>query len=398
MLRFIVRRLLVALPLLFASSILTFVLVVNMGTPQKLEDLQNKPGVSQTTIRNLRGQYGLDKPTFTRYRQWIGGFVTGDWGKDSEQGNVRSDLWRSLKVTLKLLLFAQIASIVLGILVGLISALRQYSAFDYLMTGLAFFFFSIPTFVLASLFKQFLAIKLNPWFRQPSMSLTVAIVFVVLGVLCGIGLVRNRYRYERTKPLSKVLLGAVIGAAVVVAGILVFKFGWEGNVYRKRNPKPLIPTQSEATPGLKGGWWVKFQDFFWHTILPSLTLITIAFAGYSRYMRASMLETMNSDYVRTARAKGISEGRTVFRHAFRNALIPLTTVVALDFGSLLAGAIITETVFGWAGMGRFFTEALAKKEPSPILAFVMVTALAVVVFNLIADVVYARLDPRIRLD
>ena len=204
------------------------------------------------------------------------------------------------------------------------------SAFDYVMTGLAFFFFSIPTFVLASLFKQFLAIKINPWFRQPSISLLMVLIFVGLGILCGVGVIRNRYRYERKKPLSRIALGAVVGAGVVLAGVLIFKLGWEGNVYRKRNPKPLIPTQSEVTPGLKGSWWVHAQDFFWHAILPSLTLITIAFAGYSRYMRASMLETMNSDYVRTARAKGISERRTVIRHAFRNALIPLTTVIALD--------------------------------------------------------------------
>jgi peptide/nickel transport system permease protein len=303
-----------------------------------------------------------------------------------------------MQVTLRLLIFAQIASVVLGILVGLISALRQYSAFDYVMTGFAFFFFSIPTFVLASLLKQFLAIKINPWFRQPSLSLPVIVVFLILGVLCGIGVMRNHYRYEREKPLSKVLLGGAAGLAVVLAGLLVFRLGWQGNTYRKGNPKPLIPTQSEVTPGFKGTVMERWQDFFWHALLPSLTLITISFAGYSRFMRASMLETMNSDYVRTARSKGISEGRTVFRHAFRNALIPLTTQVALDFGGLLAGAIITETVFGWAGMGRFFTDALGKREPFPIMAFVMVTALAVVAFNLVADILYARLDPRIRLD
>ncbi len=398
MLRFIARRVLVAIPLLFAASILTFIMVINIGEPQKLEDLRTKPGVSPTTISNLEHQYGLDQRPITRYWDWINGFVRGDWGTDSEQTDVRSDLWRAMQVTLKLLIFAQISAVILGIMVGLISALRQYSAFDYIATGSAFFFFSIPTFVLASLFKQFLAIEINPWLRQPSISTTIVIILGVLGLLCGIGVVRNRFRFERKKPLNKMILGAVAGVAVVAASLLMFKLIWGGNVYREGNPKPLIPTTSEATPGFKGSRWETFQDFFWHALLPSLTLITISFAGYSRFMRASMLETMNSDYVRTARAKGIKEGRTVFRHAFRNSLIPLTTQVALDFGALLAGAIITERVFAWAGMGRFFTDALTNREPYPILAFVMVTAVAVVTFNMIADILYARLDPRIRLD
>jgi len=125
-------------------------------------------------------------------------------------------------------------------------------------------------------------------------------------------------------------------------------------------------------------------------------LILVGFAGYSRYMRASMLDQLNSDYVRTARAKGASEGRVIVRHAMRNALIPLVTAVSIDFGALLSGAIITESIFAWKGMGSFFTEALDKKEPNPLLAFVMITAVFVIMFNLVADILYAYLDPRIR--
>ena len=398
MLRLAARRSLGAIPLLFAASVLTFLLVANIGDPQKLEDLRLKPGVSERTIARLEHEYGLDRPLVSRYAEWIGDFVTGDWGMNSSRTEVRPDLWRALQVTLRLLIFAQVASVVLGVLVGVISAVRQYSAFDYVMTGLSFFFFSIPTFVLASLLKQFLAIEVNPWLREPSISITVALVFLALGVACGVGVVRTRYRFRRQTPMNRVIAGGLGGAAVVAAFVLVFKIGWEGNSYRGGDPSPLIPTTSESSEGLTGGWWVHAQDFFWHALLPSLTLITISFAGYSRFMRASMLETMNADYVRTARAKGLSEGRTIFRHAFRNALMPLSTVVALDFGALIGGAIITESIFGWSGMGRFFTDALAAKEPDPILAFVMVTAVAVLVFNLIADLLYARLDPRVRLD
>ena len=119
-------------------------------------------------------------------------------------------------------------------------------------------------------------------------------------------------------------------------------------------------------------------------------------ASYSRYTRASVLDQLSADYVRTARAKGASERRVLTRHVLRNALIPVTTIVALDFGLLLSGAIITERIFAWKGMGTFFIDALTQKEPYPLMAFAMVTASMVIVFNLIADVLYAVLDPRIR--
>jgi peptide/nickel transport system permease protein len=123
----------------------------------------------------------------------------------------------------------------------------------------------------------------------------------------------------------------------------------------------------------------------------------ISFAGYSRYSRASMLEVMNADYVRTARAKGLTERTVVLRHAFRNAMIPLATLAALDFGAVISGAIITETVFGWKGMGILFTSAVQREDAYQIMGVFMVTAVAVVLFNLIADISYAVLDPRIRL-
>jgi peptide/nickel transport system permease protein len=217
------------------------------------------------------------------------------------------------------------------------------------------------------------------------------------GLVGGFLVARNRYKYERVQPPSKYLLFAAAGLGSALAFVVVFKLGWDGNVYRKGNPKSLIPTVGQATPGFKGDFWARMQDTFWHLALPSLTLILIGFAGYSRFMRASMLEVMNSDYVRTARSKGISETRVTVRHGVRNALLPLTTIVALDFGAVIGGAIITETVFGWTGMGRFFTDALTEKDPRSLLAFVMVTAVSVIIFNLIADLLYAQLDPRIRL-
>jgi peptide/nickel transport system permease protein len=135
-----------------------------------------------------------------------------------------------------------------------------------------------------------------------------------------------------------------------------------------------------------------------HLALPVLVVATLSIASYSRFMRASMLEVLNSDYVRTARAKGLVEGRVVLRHVFRNALIPLITVVAIDFGGLFAGIITIETIFTLDGMGFYFVNALGASDPYPVMAWLMVVATMVVVFNLIADVLYGVVDPRIRYD
>ena len=136
---------------------------------------------------------------------------------------------------------------------------------------------------------------------------------------------------------------------------------------------------------------------FAHLILPTIALILISFASYTRYSRASLLEVMNQDYIRTARAKGLTQRTVVVRHAFRNALIPITTIIAFDVGAIIGGAVVTETVFGWVGMGRLFVNGLAASDPNPVMAFFVVTGTLAVLFNLIADLVYAGLDPRIKV-
>jgi peptide/nickel transport system permease protein len=135
-----------------------------------------------------------------------------------------------------------------------------------------------------------------------------------------------------------------------------------------------------------------------HLALPVITLATISFAVYSRYMRDSMLDVINSDYVRTARAKGVSERKVIMRHVFRNALIPITTVAAINFGALLGGAIITETIFTLDGFGYFFFLSLQQLDLYAVMDYLLITAIAIVLFNLIADILYGFLDPRIRYD
>jgi peptide/nickel transport system permease protein len=158
----------------------------------------------------------------------------------------------------------------------------------------------------------------------------------------------------------------------------------------------LFFTVGEQTPGLSGGFLSIWADRLGHLILPALTLILIQIASWSRYQRASMLEVLNADYVRTARAKGLPPWRVITRHALRNALIPIVTLVAIDFGLLLSGAVITETVFAWSGMGRLLLNGLERQDINVVQAWLLVSATMVVAFNLVADVLYGYLDPRIR--
>jgi peptide/nickel transport system permease protein len=160
----------------------------------------------------------------------------------------------------------------------------------------------------------------------------------------------------------------------------------------------VLYTIGQNTPGTTGTWAV-FTDALQHTVLPVITLVLITYAGWSRYQRASMLDVLNADYVRLARAKGLAPRRVLYVHALRNALIPVTTVIALDFAGVIGGAIITEVVFGWQGMGRFLLNGLTgpvSPDTNVVQAWLLISATAVIAFNLIADLLYAVLDPRIR--
>lgn len=158
-----------------------------------------------------------------------------------------------------------------------------------------------------------------------------------------------------------------------------------------------IKTFGEQQNGLEGDFWIHSVDTFTHLILPTLALMLISLASYTRYSRASLLEVLNQDYIRTARAKGLTERTVIVRHAFRNALIPIATIIAFDIGGLLGGAVITESVFQWNAMGRLFQEGLTKLDPNPVMAFFVVVGVLAVIFNLLADLLYSALDPRIRV-
>lgn len=192
----------------------------------------------------------------------------------------------------------------------------------------------------------------------------------------------------------------LLSTPIFVVGLLLKEFlgirinGWIG-----RADDPLIFTsRAQSDPlFLPDDFWGRMADYAGHLVLPTLALATASFAAWTRYQRASMLDVLSSDYVRLARAKGISPRRVLVRHMLRNALIPLTTVIAIDFGAVFGGAVITETVFNWNGMGKLLINAIQTIDPNMVTAWLMVTGVLIVAFNLLADIVYGILDPRIRV-
>lgn len=321
MLVYVLRRLLYTIPVLFATSLIIFTFVSVSGDP--LTTIRVIPNLSQVTVDNLIEAKHLDEPLLTQYWYWLNDAVTNKFGNTLLSDEpIWPDLTRVMGNTLQLILGATILSVLIAVAVGVISAVRQYSIFDYSSTAFSFFGFSMPVF----------------W-----LGLILQIIFTNIYLNYG---VRIFYTAQLSSP----------------------------------NPE---------------NWLL---DRIQHLMLPVLTLMVIGVAQYSRYMRASMLEVINSDYVRTARAKGLYEKRVIMKHAFRNALIPLVTVVAISFGELFGGAFATESVYALDGMGLYFLRAIGARDVYPVMAWLMVTAVIVIAFNLIADILYGWLDPRIRYD
>ena len=227
--------------------------------------------------------------------------------------------------------------------------------------------------------------------------INLASIALIAGVLVGAGLLVG-YLFGGFDRAQSARVGALT-ALLCFLVVLFDRYLHSWNVYTAQvaQGRP-IATIGSQTPDLGPvSFWVQGLDVFSHLVLPTSALILASIASYSRYARASLLDVLNQDYIRTARAKGLTERTVVMRHAFRNALIPITTILAIDFGALIGGAVVTETVFGWTGMGALFREALLGIDLNPIMGVFLVTATAAVLFNLLADLVYAGLDPRIRV-
>jgi len=341
--RYLVRRLLQAIPLLFIISVIVFVLAAKMGDP--IATFGGRSMIKSQDRARLTRQLGLDQPLYVQYVVWL---VGNDWMKldldgdrvpetyGTRQGILRGDLGTSfitkqpvtqmiaerLPNTLLLMVSSEILVLIVSLIVGLTSSLRQYSVYDHAVTAFSFIGYSMPIPLLA--------------------------------------------------------LG------------LMYIFG----IYFKRWGLPYFPTTGMFEPDVGPSW----QQTAWHLVLPVTAASLISIAGYSRYIRSNMLEVMEQDYIRTARAKGLADRRVVFIHALKNAAMPLVTIVGLDLPFLLAGAVVTESIFAWPGMGRLFWEHTGKSDTPVLMGIIMIISLAVIVFQLVTDLTYSFLDPRIRYD
>ncbi len=509
MVSFILRRILVSVLVLIAASFIMYMLTAYSAHP--LDDLLqsnalNKEKLIQARIQALQ----LDVPPPLRWFLWIGGAAkcliplanACDLGQTISKAEVIDILPRAMQSTVQLVAGALVLAIILGLALGIITALRQYSGLDNVVTFTSFFLFSLPSFLIAVLLKEFIAIGFNDFLADPIIAIGVVIAIgLVLGLVVqsiiggemrrrlivggstavisaivlyaislsgwllhpglgpigifvlaiGIGVgttalvagLRNRRAlitaginvavaivayfslqglFNISSAGTLVILGIVTVGVGLVSGflmggydrgqsvrvgaitaalsgglVLLDRFMQTWPLYLSDTNNRPIATVGNQTPNLGGNVWESGIDTFTHFLLPTIALLLISFASYTRYARAGMLETMGQDYVRTARAKGLPERTVVVRHAFRNMLIPITTLVAFDVGALLGGAIITESIFGIPGMGQLFFAGLGRGDLNPVMGYFIVIAGMAILFNFLADLAYAALDPRVRV-
>ena len=231
----------------------------------------------------------------------------------------------------------------------------------------------------------------GPVLINPNWWILIGLVVLTVAICVGIGYAIGDI--ERSAAIRAAVLTGFISSLLIFVDHVMKEIP----TYSSRVSGRIVSTIGSDTPNFTGDFWQLFIDKQTHIVLPTTALILISFATYTRFTRASMLEVLNQDYVRTARSKGLTERTVIMRHAFRNALIPVTTLMAFDFAGIVGGAIITERVFGWKGMGSLFNDGLNTVDPNPVMGFFIVTGTAIVLFNMIADIMYAYLDPRIRL-
>jgi len=315
---YIVRRLAQAFLILFIITMLCFVLTRLSSDP--MAEYANRPNMTAADREAIRVRLGLDQPIPIQYVKWLGLALQGDLGSSffSHQP-VLLMIQQRLPMTLVLMVTAEIFTIALALILGLVAAVRQYSLTDNLITSFSFIGYSMPIFFIALGSIQIFAVQFKAW-----------------------------------------------GLPYLPTG---------ADIWDPTNPLQL------AT----------------HLILPVFCLVAIQTAGYSRYLRSSILEVLGMDYVRTAHAKGLSKRTVLFRHALRNAVLPFVTVVGLDIPFLLGGALVTESVFAWPGMGRLFWEYAQRGDYPVVLGVLLLTSAAVVFFTIVVDVAYTLVDPRIRL-
>ncbi|HEY8602118.1 MAG TPA: ABC transporter permease [Thermomicrobiales bacterium] len=311
---FLIRRILQCFPLLIGITLFVF-LLINAVPGNPVGDLALNPGTRPEDVARIKAQLGLDQPLYKRYFIWVGNVLRGDLGKSMVSfRDVRTEIGNRLPNTIKLTVAAFVLSLLFSIPIGIYSAIKRNSIFDYVSTVTSVAGVSIPNFWLALMLILFFAVRLR----------------------------------------------------------------W-------------LP--SGGTQDIGGGG---LSDQLKHVIMPAFALAFVQLAGWTRYIRGQMLEVIRQDYIRTARAKGLREGVVIFRHAFRNALLPLVTLFGLSIPQFFSGALIIETIFSWPGIGRLTFDAAVSRDYTMIMGTVLLSSTMVVLGNLLADVAYGLLDPRIK--
>jgi peptide/nickel transport system permease protein len=352
---FILRRILLTIPVLLGIVFLVFVLArVIPGDPctAVLGERATKEVCDAFIVR-----HGLDQPLPVQFGIYLGQVVTGDLGDSLKLSRpVTTILIERLPTTIELTLLAMFFAIIVGIPLGMLAAVKRNSRADVGTMVFANLGVSVPVFVLGLLLAYLFGVLLKgtPIALPPSGRLSSGVEIIPLAVV---------WHLEDWTGLPRVILD-------FISGIYTFS-------------------------GIISGQWAAAADAFRHLLLPAIALGTIPMAIIARITRSSLLEVLGLDYVRTARAKGVGERSVVLRHAMRNALLPVVTIIGLQLGALLSGAVLTETVFNLTGVGRTLYEAITGRDYAVIQGFTLIVAVIYVLVNLIVDISYGFLDPRI---
>jgi peptide/nickel transport system permease protein len=330
-----VKRLLVALPTLLALTLAVFLMVKAVPGDPAMIMLGER--ASAEDVAKLRHELGLDQPVFVQYGRYVGRLLLeGDFGESIATSEPVADiLLQKFPATIELAIAAMVFATLIGIPIGLVAAIKPGSAVDFTSMSLATAGVSMPIFWLALVLTWVFGLE--------------------LGLFPLSGRIGVDYYYE---PVSGFLF---LDAALA-------------------------------------GDWAMWRDAAWHIVLPAIALGTIPMAFLARITRASMLEVLQQDYIRTAKAKGVRMWLVYFKHALKNAFIPILTVLGLQFGLLLGGAIITETIFAWPGIGKWLLESVNARDYAALEGGILVTASAFVLVNLVVDLLYRSFDPRMRIN
>lgn len=336
MTRYLIRRLLETIPVIIGVSILVFMMIRLIPGDPAVAMLGER--ASQDNVDAIRERLGLNKPLIEQYFIWISQLVTGDLGS-TVRGNIpiSQEIGNRFPATVELSLSALTLATIIGVPIGIISAVKRNSLVDSASMMGALLGVSIPIFVLGLIL--------------------IYIFGVALGVLPFVGRLTS--------------LPAELGIQKVTG------------VY--------------TLDSILSGSWNGLGEALSHLILPAITLMTVPLATTARITRSAMLEVLNQDYIRTARAKGLAEGSVIYTHALRNALLPIITIIGLQLGSLLSGAVLTETIYSWPGIGKWLFDSIVARDYPIVQSVTLIIALIYIIVNFLVDVLYVVADPRVRV-